>query len=632
MKVSEFQKRYLRGLMRPEYFYLPFPERSGGSVTINIVEKLIAKDEADIVKARSQMSDGIRLMPYGSYNDLMSWNRPKNIKNYAKSFNISCNNTSGLRQLSVDCSWVPARVGSGTSSKKVTFDDVRTVNRDDRDNFRISNYTLLGLSIGNYGITEGQNAPCSIGIDSHRYRTMYNQHDVSFSDYFTPPADIHNIYRDEGEGDAEALMCNKYSANFNVERNTRDYIISVTEVTPVGEEDPSAEGWYEEDTEHAGKYVPTTDTEVVEGKKYYTADLLNIEEDIIALLPNAKLINNKKDRVYPYSGGSYEYYAIANNKSCYLHIWKPSSGFPTEYTLYVIKTMPTVRFEIGYISAEYSPGGTYTYNDLGTLSGLMYHSVPPISEMEYTLVNSNGTTVREYPDGFGNGHVLGAEDVDGIATITTGEKMIGIKVYIDDEYVGYFSAPMRTTTNTGDIVVNPPKADTPLWVYYAGGTLTSVTYDVTYNLDTPNPGSYSWTVTTQIDDTGTPTRTRKSLMATGAAQYRGGKNRTSSLNYSEFTIPVVSDSPSGRISTTTAIYFGIPTSFDWEDLEGLTHYGISSVRFNNRNINGWNAVKFEDEISRHQIILGDGLTAAMLSACIVAPSYTIGFEEEESEE
>ena len=37
-------------------------------------------------------------------------------------------------------------------------------------------------------------------------------------------------------------------------------------VTPVGNEDPSSEGWYEEDN---GAYVPTSDVTVVSGKTYY---------------------------------------------------------------------------------------------------------------------------------------------------------------------------------------------------------------------------------------------------------------------------------------------------------------------------------------------------------------------------
>lgn len=40
-------------------------------------------------------------------------------------------------------------------------------------------------------------------------------------------------------------------------------------VTPEGTEDPSAEGWYVEDSGNAGQYVSATDTTVVSGTTYY---------------------------------------------------------------------------------------------------------------------------------------------------------------------------------------------------------------------------------------------------------------------------------------------------------------------------------------------------------------------------
>ena len=45
-------------------------------------------------------------------------------------------------------------------------------------------------------------------------------------------------------------------------------------VTPIGTEDPSAQGWYEKS---GTTYVVTSDTSVVSGKDYYTPVLLCIE-------------------------------------------------------------------------------------------------------------------------------------------------------------------------------------------------------------------------------------------------------------------------------------------------------------------------------------------------------------------
>lgn len=44
-------------------------------------------------------------------------------------------------------------------------------------------------------------------------------------------------------------------------------------VTPVGDEDPSAEGWYEEDSLNPGQYVLTADTSVQAGKTYYVKEV-----------------------------------------------------------------------------------------------------------------------------------------------------------------------------------------------------------------------------------------------------------------------------------------------------------------------------------------------------------------------
>ncbi len=51
-------------------------------------------------------------------------------------------------------------------------------------------------------------------------------------------------------------------------------------VTPVGDEDPSAEGWYEEDG--AGGYQLTADTSVQSGKTYYEKDVeYNLTADVV---------------------------------------------------------------------------------------------------------------------------------------------------------------------------------------------------------------------------------------------------------------------------------------------------------------------------------------------------------------
>lgn len=57
-----------------------------------------------------------------------------------------------------------------------------------------------------------------------------------------------------------------------------------TEATPIGTEDPSDEGWYEEDSSTPGTYIPTTDTSVdpdSTGKKYYTKNIAYaLSEDV----------------------------------------------------------------------------------------------------------------------------------------------------------------------------------------------------------------------------------------------------------------------------------------------------------------------------------------------------------------
>ena len=56
------------------------------------------------------------------------------------------------------------------------------------------------------------------------------------------------------------------------------------EVTPTGGENPSAEGWYEEDTATPGTYIPTSDTTVdpgSTGKKYYIKNVAYVlSEDV----------------------------------------------------------------------------------------------------------------------------------------------------------------------------------------------------------------------------------------------------------------------------------------------------------------------------------------------------------------
>ena len=106
----------------------------------------------------------------------------------------------------------------------------------------------------------------------------------------------------------------KYGAGSNVvvvDLGSGEYVA----VTPVGDEDPSAEGWYEYDSETA-KYVLSTDTEVDGTKTYYVIDT-NYKFDVlpgfidlsgyqlkfqVSELPEAS--EDEEGNVYQYIGAS----------------------------------------------------------------------------------------------------------------------------------------------------------------------------------------------------------------------------------------------------------------------------------------------------------------------------------------
>lgn len=80
----------------------------------------------------------------------------------------------------------------------------------------------------------------------------------------------------------------KYSANTNVViRDDSTY----AEVTPVGSEDPSTEGWYEIDAE-TGKYILSQDTTVDITKTYY-AKTESVHYDVISSFVDVEGIEQK---------------------------------------------------------------------------------------------------------------------------------------------------------------------------------------------------------------------------------------------------------------------------------------------------------------------------------------------------
>ena len=65
--------------------------------------------------------------------------------------------------------------------------------------------------------------------------------------------------------DTSAIVNPKEEPLYELDATVEKYIA----VTPAGTEDPSDEGWYEEDPVGSGTFVPTTDTTVDSGKTYY---------------------------------------------------------------------------------------------------------------------------------------------------------------------------------------------------------------------------------------------------------------------------------------------------------------------------------------------------------------------------
>ncbi len=65
--------------------------------------------------------------------------------------------------------------------------------------------------------------------------------------------------------DTSAIVNPKEEPLYEIDATVEKYIA----VTPAGTEDPSDEGWYEEDPVGSGTFVPTTDTTVDAGKTYY---------------------------------------------------------------------------------------------------------------------------------------------------------------------------------------------------------------------------------------------------------------------------------------------------------------------------------------------------------------------------
>lgn len=113
------------------------------------------------------------------------------------------------------------------------------------------------------------NLPASPTVDMNGY--VYN-----VTDDFTTDARFI-----EGAG-------KKYSANTNVViRDDSTY----AEVTPVGSENPTTEGWYEIDSE-TGKYVLSQDTTVDSTKTYYTKTV-SVHFDVISTFVDVEGIEQK---------------------------------------------------------------------------------------------------------------------------------------------------------------------------------------------------------------------------------------------------------------------------------------------------------------------------------------------------
>ena len=90
-------------------------------------------------------------------------------------------------------------------------------------------------------------------------------------------------------------------------------------VTPIGDEDPSAEGWYESDGATPPTYTLTADTSVQVGKTYYTKDVDYIPSTDVAVDPSKtyylKNAQYKTGVIYQYDATATEWVAKSGGAS-----------------------------------------------------------------------------------------------------------------------------------------------------------------------------------------------------------------------------------------------------------------------------------------------------------------------------
>lgn len=531
-------------------------------------EKYIAGDSEDIVAAAG----------YQSTSRMLDWgDRPENLKDYVKTIILKCDDPDGMKHLdvySVDLS------DTGENTKEIRFS---TYGMD------VYSYNINGLMPGNYEMSEKYFAPYTTGIDSARYRSVRNEYDVSFKDYFVdntdPDVDIYNHFKNNGNGTAEAIMFdNKYSLKFRIAPNTNDF-----------------------------------------GDGMTTDDAYRI------IIPDSHVVDNVTEKKYNYNKNyAYDYYQIANDNSCYTRNYK--NGSTAYQELFIIKRAPTIHYKVCWVPVQFTPAAkTYYYEDIhDSLFSIAYASKKPISDKKYYIKNGTGE-IRMYEGGLFNYSDLRTADMNGLnfdqmeamgylsnekgnngyAETSNNGMAMGIKVYAGDNYLGYVTWPAHDgTTNLGGIVVDSPAVALPGWLRES----TNLQEQTTKAYDIEGKPVYTANRTKEFDKTRDCAYTKNSV--------------TDASKPPTFRVPVKSRYASGDnvYESEEDIYgtFSIPGTFNWEDLDGDIIYGISRD-YNKRY--ALSSAKFENEAARHCIGFGDGMTAAMFAACCMSPTYTIGFED-----
>lgn len=531
-------------------------------------EKYIAGDSEDIVAAAG----------YQSTSRMLNWGeRPEELKDYVKTIILKCDDPDGMKHLdvsSVDLS------DTGENTKEIRFS---TYGMD------VYSYNIYGLMPGNYEMSEKYFAPYTTGIDSARYRSVRNEYDVSFKDYFVdntdPDVDIYNHFKNNGNGTAEAIMFdNKYSLKFRIAPNTNDF-----------------------------------------GDGMTTDDAYRI------IIPDSHVVDNTVEKKYNYNRYyTYDYYQIANDNSCYTRNYK--NGSTAYQELFIIKKAPTIHYKVCWVPVQFTPAAkTYYYEDIhDSLFSIAYASKKPISDKKYYIKNGTGE-IRMYEGGLFNYSDLRTADMNGLnfdqmeamgylsnekgnngyAETSNNGMAMGIKVYAGDNYLGYVTWPAHDgTTNLGGIVVDSPAVALPGWLRES----TNLQEQTTKAYDLEGKPVYTANRTKEFDKTRDCAYTKNSV--------------TDASKPPTFRVPVKSRYASGDnvYESEEDIYgtFSIPGTFNWEDLDGDIIYGISRD-YNKRY--ALSSAKFENEAARHCIGFGDGMTAAMFAACCMSPTYTIGFED-----